>query len=215
MASSTVPATINRCTVVCRSCDIRCTRPMACASTAGLSNGSTKKTCCASTKFRPLAPRLKGSSSARISGRWRKLVRVASSLACEWIRANCTPFSFNARSIKDSMSSHQEKIRHLSFCGRFITCSTTAVTFVPQLPFTAVPAQLPSAHCRAVACEGVPSCWQRGHTNLPDRRFLISSAQLTQTECAQLETIRSSAMNWKHTGHSLDAAFPLAATRRR
>jgi hypothetical protein len=35
---------------------MRCTRLIACASAAGLSNGSTRTTCCASKRLRPLAP---------------------------------------------------------------------------------------------------------------------------------------------------------------
>lgn len=37
-------------------CPIRCTRLIACASAAGLSNGSTRTTCCASNRLSPLAP---------------------------------------------------------------------------------------------------------------------------------------------------------------
>jgi hypothetical protein len=48
--------TINRWTNVLFSCPIRCTRLTAWASSAGLSSGSTRTTCCASNRLSPLAP---------------------------------------------------------------------------------------------------------------------------------------------------------------
>mmetsp|Transcript_47932 Transcript_47932/g.120966 ORF Transcript_47932/g.120966 Transcript_47932/m.120966 type:complete len:203 (-) Transcript_47932:2019-2627(-) len=54
--SSTVPVARKRCTHVSCTCPMRCTRPMAWASTAGSSSGSTSSTCCASVRLSPLAP---------------------------------------------------------------------------------------------------------------------------------------------------------------
>lgn len=48
--------TIKRWTSVLFFCPIRCTLPIACASDAGFSSGSTRITCWASKRLRPLAP---------------------------------------------------------------------------------------------------------------------------------------------------------------
>lgn len=54
--------TRNRWTRVGLSCPIRWTRPTACASVAGFKSGSTRITCCASRRLRPLAPSFTKSS---------------------------------------------------------------------------------------------------------------------------------------------------------
>ena len=144
MFSSMVCCTTKRWTVVARVCDMRWTRPTACASTAASMRGSTRKTCCASTRLMPFAPDLSGSRSATTSAPWRNLLSSASRVCLPWRRACATPFSRSAVETRSSRSSHCEKMRHLSPAGSASTCSTTAVTLVPQLPLTAVPAALPS-----------------------------------------------------------------------
>mmetsp|Transcript_12881 Transcript_12881/g.51430 ORF Transcript_12881/g.51430 Transcript_12881/m.51430 type:complete len:297 (-) Transcript_12881:3479-4369(-) len=139
---------------------MRCTRPSAWASAAGLSKGSARKTCVASVRFRPLLPLLTGSSSTRTS----TCVLKAPSARAEPARlptseANLTLFFLSALPMMSSTTSHCEKtiilppgVRPLAPSSAIsLRCSqrmrlTMASTLVPQLPATST-----SATCLARA----------------------------------------------------------------
>mmetsp|Transcript_7975 Transcript_7975/g.24648 ORF Transcript_7975/g.24648 Transcript_7975/m.24648 type:complete len:323 (-) Transcript_7975:9-977(-) len=202
-----VPRITNLCTAVGRVCDMRWTRPTACASTARSRSGSERKTCCASTREMPLAPDLSGRSSTRTLGSFRKLWSAASSVPAPCSRRKGTSFSLSARAMSESMSSHCEKMRHLSPAGSACTCSTIAVTLVPHEPLTLVPAEEPSAHRSSLAIASGPFSRQMGQTKLPPCRATMRSAQGVHSECAQRAIERSfgPTSSWQ-TGHMAMAA---------